>query len=671
MSASRDPAKTPDTDDSWRRGALAIAQFSAFSKQIPLLYLILLANTWTVAVNFMQAAPTWLTVQVPVAITLLCGARLIKWARNSRVRPDAETARKALWTTQVLAGLLTILLQAWAFALFGYGNAYQQVHIAFFLGLTAIACIFCLMHVRAAALMVTVGFGVPFTMLFGLTGNTTFISIAINMALVVGGMVCVLLIYSADFAALVHSRQVLERKNAETEKLNRENLRLANCDSLTGLGNRRLFFASLEEALTAAGTDGSRVGLGLLDLDGFKPVNDTFGHSVGDALLAALVERLEAVVGDAIAIYRVGGDEFALLARGAEIEKLKETAHGICAAIREPFYLGSTVVRIGGTIGLSIYPDQSEGSAELYEQADYSLYQAKRGGGRGEAWLFTKAYAEEMRRNSLIEQTLRGANLEDELSVVFQPIVSVAFRRLVGFEALARWTSPKLGVVSPAEFIPVAERAGLIGGLTMVLLKKALAVAESWPQPLRLSFNLSIHDIGSPESVMRLISIIGASGFNPKRLDLEITETAMVNDFSKVMAAVESLKGLGVGISLDDFGTGFSSLRQVHQLPLDKIKIDRSFTTGVHANANSRKIIRSLVSLCRDMELSCIVEGVETREELQALSELGCELVQGYFYSRPIPACEVAAFIDQARQAVTPEEERLALTEPGEMRISA
>ena len=145
----------------------------------------------------------------------------------------------------------------------------------------------------------------------------------------------------------------------------------------------------------------------------------------------------------------------------------------------------------------------------------------------------------------------------------------------------------------------------------------------------------------------------------------------MVNDFSKVMAAVESLKGLGVGISLDDFGTGFSSLRQVHQLPLDKIKIDRSFTTGVHANDNSRKIIRSLVSLCRDMELSCIVEGVETREELQALSELGCELVQGYFYSRPIPACEVAAFIDQARQAVTPEEERLALTEPGEMRISA
>lgn len=508
------------------------------------------------------------------------------------------------------------------------------------------------MHVRKAALMVTAGFSIPFVLFFGLSGNPTLVSIAVNLLLVSIAMVCVVLIYSGDFAALVDSRQGLERKNAETEKLSQENLRLANLDSLTGLGNRRLFFTSLHQALATAKQNGTRVGLGLLDLDGFKPVNDTFGHTVGDTLLAALVSRLEEVSGEGIAIFRLGGDEFALLAQGDTVDGLKDTAYDICAAIREPFNLGSTIVRIGGTIGLSMWPDLTKDGDELFEQADYALYQAKRGGGRGEAWLFTQAYAEEMRRNSVIEQTLRGARLEDELTMMFQPIVDIASGRPIGFEALARWVSPQLGPVSPAEFIPIAERAGLVSGLTVVLLKKALDIATTWPAHLRLSFNLSIHDIASPENVLRLISIIGTSSFSPRRLDLEITETAMVNDFSKVLAAVESLKSLGVGISLDDFGTGFSSLKQVHQLPLDKIKIDRSFVTGVHANANSRKIIRSLVSLCRDMNLSCVVEGVESRDELRALAELGCELVQGYLYSRPLTPSDVLGYVeDSARNA--------------------
>ncbi|WP_322990471.1 EAL domain-containing protein, partial [Hoeflea sp.] len=266
---------------------------------------------------------------------------------------------------------------------------------------------------------------------------------------------------------------------------------------------------------------------------------------------------------------------------------------------------------------------------------------------RGHPLLFTEQHMVEIEQNTRIEQALLNADLNAELTVFYQPIIAIDTGKTMAFEALARWTSPVLGNVPPSDFIPVAERAGLISEMTRILLKKALTTASHWPDNVGLSFNLSAHDISSSQAVSLIVGTILASGVDPKRLDLELTETAMLHDFAQAKAAIDMLKLLGCGIALDDFGTGYSSLSQLHALPLTKIKIDRSFVSNLDRNPASYKIVKSLLALSTDMGLGCVVEGVETKEELAALNILGGRLVQGYFYSPPVPASELERFLPQ------------------------
>ena len=262
--------------------------------------------------------------------------------------------------------------------------------------------------------------------------------------------------------------------------------------------------------------------------------------------------------------------------------------------------------------------------------------------------LFSADHEAQINRDSRIEQALKLADFDKELSIVFQPIVDVRSQTTVCFEALARWISPTLGRVSPAQFIPVAERAGIIGSLTRPLLRKALTAATAWSGNMRLSFNLSAYDLNSAEGTLAIVSIIHNSGFAPHRLDLEITETAFTHDFEQVSRSMDMLRLLGCGISLDDFGTGYSSLSRLHALPLTKIKIDRSFVTGLHESPTSFKIVKSMLALSRDMGLDCVIEGVETQEELAALRSLGGLMVQGYIYSPPILEDQVLAYLGSA-----------------------
>jgi predicted signal transduction protein with EAL and GGDEF domain len=305
-------------------------------------------------------------------------------------------------------------------------------------------------------------------------------------------------------------------------------------------------------------------------------------------------------------------------------------------------------------MGIAVFPNLASTLEQLFDRADYALYHAKRTR-RGGAVLFDVEHEKQINIEARIEHLLKQANLEDELSVMFQPIVNIDYGQTVGFEALARWHSPVLGCVSPAKFFSIAERAGIVGSLTRPLLKKALVFASEWEKSLRLSFNLSAHDLNTCEGVLSLIGIIESSGFDPWRLDLEITETAFAHDFEQIKLSVEMLRRLGCGISLDDFGTGYSSLTRLHALPLTKIKIDRSFVTDLHKRPASLKIVKSLLTLSRDMGLECVVEGVETPEELAALRGLGGTLVQGYLYSRPLSDKGAAEWcFSAARQAGSP-----------------
>lgn len=319
--------------------------------------------------------------------------------------------------------------------------------------------------------------------------------------------------------------------------------------------------------------------------------------------------------------------------------------------LRAPFALDEATIQISGSVGIAVYPEMASSPTELFERADYALYHGK-SLNRGSAVVFSSAHDEQMSEDARIEHALKRADFERELSVVFQPIVDIRSNNTIGFEALARWNSPTLGRVSPGQFIPVAERAGIIGALTRPLLKKALTAATQWSSgSLRLSFNLSAYDLSSAESSLAIASIIEGSKFDASRLDLEITETAFGHDFEQVQRSVEMLRLLGCGISLDDFGTGYSSLSRLHALPLTKIRIDRSFVTGLHNSPASLKIVKSLLALSRDMGLDCVIEGVETPEEMAALRQLGGLMVQGYFYSPPIDEEQVSTYLERPTRA--------------------
>lgn len=617
------------------------AQYRVLSRQIPMMYFILLVNSWALAWTHYSQAPGWLTLTVPVVLTLVCMVRSWVWhQRQSRPLPEPQVIYQALTRTSRMTGFIAAGFALWALALFPYGGAYEQAHVAFYMGITVIGCIFCLMQLRSAALITAAVVNLAFVGFFASTHITTFVATAVNVVLVTGAMLVILQNHYGDFTRLVNAQ-------AETEKLSDENLRLANQDSLTGLPNRRQFFTALESALVQAQATGQRLAVGILDLDGFKPVNDVYGHSVGDRLLVQVGQRLTASMDATMQVARLGGDEFALIfTQVRDNQQLQAFGDSICAELKKPFTLIDVPVQISASLGIATYPDLASSATSVYEYADYALYQSKRNH-PGALSLFCAAHHQQLQRDTLTEQALRRAKLDLEFSVLFQPIVDLHTGRTVAFEALARWASPDLGSVPPSQFIPIAERIGFINRLTLPLLRKALRAAEQWPSEVRLSFNLSAHDCGSEENVQQIIDTILASHFDPAQLDLEITETAVMQDIVQVQRAIGLFRRMGCGVSLDDFGTGYSSLSQLHALALTKLKVDRSFVTGIHENPASYKIVKSLVALSQDMGLDCIIEGVETTEEMNALLSLGCRTVQGYLFSRPMPFAQTLEWLEK------------------------
>ncbi|TWD54177.1 diguanylate cyclase/phosphodiesterase [Agrobacterium vitis] len=624
------------------------AQYRAFSSQMPMMYFILLSSSWALSITHIHSAPLLLTVCVPLLFTFLCGVRMIFWLRNRGVSPTTEIAHAAMTRTNRLAVFIAIAFTGWSFMLVPYGDAYQQSYVAFYMAITVISCIFCLMYLRSAAVIVTTIVNGAFFVFFISVGQPIFIAVAVNVALVCAGMISVLLTNYRNFEQMIMSQ-------LRSKALSDENLRLANLDSLTDLPNRRAFFSDLELALHEAKSAGSRVALGLIDLDGFKPINDLYGHSAGDRLLVEVAKRL-LVLPDGLKAYRLGGDEFAIIsAHSVDDAEFLEAANALIDQLHHPFDMAEATVRVSASMGIAIYPDLASTPERLFDQADYALYHAK-STRRGSAVLFNATHESKINIDARIEQALKQADLTKELSLTFQPIIDIRWGKPIGFEALARWESPTLGNVQPAQFFPIAERAGIVGLLTRPLLKKALEAASHWDKNIRLSFNLSAHDLNSNESVLLLIGIIKSSNLDADRIDLEITETAFTHDFEQVKRSIEMLRLLGCGISLDDFGIGYSSLTRLHSLPFTKIKIDRSFIVDLDKTPASYKIVKSVLALSRDMGLQCVVEGVETEGELAALQKLGGTFVQGYVYSPPLLDKEVAEFIARSSGGVGPEE---------------
>jgi diguanylate cyclase (GGDEF)-like protein len=424
---------------------------------------------------------------------------------------------------------------------------------------------------------------------------------------------------------------------------------MAQHDALTRLANRVLFNDRLEQAIAMAGR-GSEFAVICLDLDHFKTVNDTLGHAVGDGLLQAVADRLRACVRQGDTVARLGGDEFAIIQLPVAQPDHAELLTGrIMDVFQHPIDVEGHLIMTGLSVGVALAPGDGATPERLLRNADIALYLAKTEG-RGTVRFFEPEMDARIQLRRTLELDLRVALIRNEFEIYYQPLISLAAGKITGFEALLRWHHPVRGLVSPAEFIPVAEETGMIVAIGAWVLRTACFEAESWPANISLAVNLSSVQFKKGDLVSTVRAALAASGLRPQRLELEITESVLLHDSVAIVSALHQLRAMGIAVALDDFGTGYSSLSYLRSFPFDRIKIDQSFVRDLVSNKESMSIIRAVTGLGHSLSMKTTAEGVETEEQLDKLREEGCTEVQGYLFSRPRPAGELPMLIEQLQQ---------------------
>lgn len=629
------------------------AQVKALSRQIPVLYMLLLANAVALAYTHYGVAPDWLTIYAVLVLATVCIVRAFAWRRATVDIDDFDTCVGHLRRIRVLAVTVAVLFTAWAITMFDYGDAYQQGHVAYFISITVVGCIFCLVNFPPAAMLVVVIVLGTFVLFFGLmSANEVYVAIAVNMALVSVMMIQIIRSFYANFSGLIDSQLDLEEQHKTTIELSRQNEALALIDPLTGLSNRRAFFAFLEDTVSKS-VPGTQFAVAMIDLDGFKPVNDVHGHPAGDELLVLAGERLRRILGPETLLARLGGDEFGVvLTEQSDAIELISLGRSLCATLNRPFALSSISVQVSASLGFATYPSVARSSNGLFERADFALYHAKKNC-PGEPVLFAAHHETLIRHDSQIEQALRKADLSSELSLFYQPVFDVRSGDVVSLEALARWDSDLMGRVSPATFFPVAEKTGQVNLLTRVLFEKILADMASWPVSAAVSFNLSARDIILSNTVEWLIDQIKRNGIDPSRMTFEVTETAFLRDFAAARTSMRYLRTHGARIALDDFGIGYSSLRYVHELEFDVLKVDRSFVAPLPGNERSQRIVKTVIDMCANLGIECVLEGIENDKQRDVIIGLGGQLMQGYFFARPAPQPQLGQLSDILKSGKT------------------
>ena len=448
------------------------------------------------------------------------------------------------------------------------------------------------------------------------------------------------LVYGDQPAVLLALMDITERKRAEARLAF-----MAQHDGLTGLPNRNLLRQHMDDILLHTRRSAEKVAVLVLGIDNFKAVNDTLGHGIGDKLLRGVAKRLRSTLREEDTLARLNSDEFAIVQGGlTRPEDAVLLARRLLEVIGEPYLLDGHSVVIGASIGIAMAPGDGDESEKLLKSADMALSRAKNDS-RGTFSFFEAGMDARAQSRHKIEIDLRDAIQNDALRPYYQPLIDLATGRITGFEALVRWPHPERGMISPAEFIPVAEETGLINALGGLMLRRACMDAALWPDDVRVAVNLSPLQFRVGNLLSVVMDALKQSGLPAKRLELEITETLLLEKSSQVLATLHALRALGVRISMDDFGTGYSSLSYLRSFPFDKIKIDQSFVRDLGANRDAQAIVRSIISLGIGLGVTITAEGVETEAELSCLRAEGCHEGQGFLFSRARPNAEIVGLL--------------------------
>lgn len=453
-------------------------------------------------------------------------------------------------------------------------------------------------------------------------------------------LIAVLAVYSQDL-----KHEIARRREAEGTAV-----QLALYDPLTGLPNRRNFLQTFDRWLSEMTREGSRLALVVLDIDRFRTVNDLYGHSGGDKLLQEISSRLKKIARPPQYVARLGADEFAILISGADESQLMRMVRRLLSEVRVPVDIGGTEVVVTASIGVALAPQDGTRRETLMQHADLSMSRAKKSG-RNSYAAFDSTVDTRVRYRLSLEADLPKALTTRAIVPYFQPFVELASGNVVGFEVLARWNHPEHGLIGGEEFISIAEDAGLIGRVFAHILEEASLVAMEWPIPALIAVNASPTQLGERELVGIVLDSLERTGLPPSRLEIEITENALVQDFPLALEIVSAFKEVGIAIALDDFGTGYSSLRHLHEIPLDKIKIDRSFIMERRRGEVAATVVDLVIVLGHSLGLKVTAEGIETLDDALWLKERGCDLGQGFLFSEPVPAAAVPKLLDSGNKA--------------------
>jgi len=627
--------------------ALLEVRYRALQRQIPLLYLIALINF--VGLHIVMEAGALVQLWHPLNLLIVfIVLRLGHWVktRNRTLPPDRILTE--LFKTYLFAAAFSGLFCFWAIRLLSLGGEAQQNYVVLFASLAAIGCAYGLSSFPSAARLPLILFALPLATTLVLSARTEHIAVGISLGLITLVLLRLLNIHNRGFTQLVRSRSETEAERERAQRAEGAALaektrvrEIADTDPLTGLANRRAFLARLGETLSAAGRRRA-ITVAMVDLDGFKPINDTFGHATGDAVLLAVGERLRRAGGPGSLAARMGGDEFALLVPAcASVGASARLGARISFELRRPYEVEGREFRLSGGCGiLLIEPDEQDVTMAL-GRCDTALYAAKQRG-RGEYALFCRDMEEVSKRRSALELALRSPAVFDQLSLVYQPIFDLTTLEAGTFEALARWEHSELGAIAPGEFIPLAEQINAIDPIGTALLRRAAGEAGQWPDSMRLSFNLSAVQLCSADAASRILDTVKGARLDPARLQIEVTETALLVDFDSARRNLRLLREAGARVVLDDFGAGYASLSYLREIDFDAIKLDGSLIVSAAKSGPALRLLRGVIQLCASLGVPCVAEHIETEEQLALLKRLECRYGQGYLLSPPLAA-------DQAR----------------------
>jgi diguanylate cyclase (GGDEF)-like protein len=621
--------------------AVAEERYRSLRRQVPIIYLLGLVNLS--ALELAASGKLTLGLNLPTFIAGCGLLRITQWFRTS-TQVSHELMARRMKQTVWFAAIVCLAVCARCLQLLDAGDVASRMAVMLFGGLTAIGVAYGLTALPAAGYIPLVLIIIPISAAALASGEPRFQGAAFGLVVVAGLTMRLLAVHSRHFTAVINSRSVIAREQKLVERAHQEAVVAATTDFLTGLPNRRAFVSAVE-AHVAEGEKGEPFALAILDLDRFKAVNDTFGHATGDRLLQEAANRLVRTIGPRGLVARLGGDEFGILLPGIDrIQDADAIGNEILAGVNGPVFVKSRQTAISACCGICVSHGEADRTpSRVMADADLALYQAKERQCGGAA-VFASHMEAPRRRRVEIERALQQPGIKHDFRVVFQPIVDLVDGKILALEALARWDDYDLGPVSPSEFVPIAEQLNLIVDLNNHLMKLAFAEARNWPAHVKLSFNLSALQICAKDAAGGILRALSAAGLAPERLQVEVTETALLADFESARESLTQLKSAGATIVLDDFGAGYASIGYLRELRFDQIKLDGGLVTAAQHSTDGKRLLRAVIALCEILGVASVAEHVESAELLALVSELGCTAGQGFWLQRPVPASEISEF---------------------------